>query len=244
MTFNRHAREEQGKVEGDHLFQWNRTVDRGWILIAEFRGDRHEPGKVLLRNLHPRELALIRFGVTNDRGHVDAQVADEREGVGRIDGQRCQHREHRGPKGVIHPLPLTRVELVVIQQLDPVLLQLLFEVELKVFLLSLQQWHQLFANGEQLLQWGFAVLAGFGDARFNLGLQGRHAHHEELVEVVAEDGAEFGLIQQGGARIESLGQNPLVEGDPAQFPVDVAVRGQHIGTHGMAAGARAVRSAT
>ena len=79
---------------------------------------------------------------------------------------------------------------------------------------------------------------------FHLRLQGRHAHHEEFVEVVAEDGAEFGLIQQGSAWINGLGQHPFVEGDPTQFPVDVAIRGQHIGAHGMAAGAEAVRFAT
>ena len=128
--------------------------------------------------------------------------------MGRIHRQRRQHREDGGLESVIHPLPLAIVELVVIQQLHLVLLQLLFEVESEVLLLSLQQGHQLLADGEQLFQGVFAVFTGLGDARLHLRLQGRHAHHEEFVEVVAEDGAEFGLIQQGSAD-QWLGPAPV-----------------------------------
>jgi hypothetical protein len=31
----------------------------------------------------------------------------------------------------------------------------------------------------------------------NLGFEGSHPHHEEFIEIVAENGAELGLLQQG-----------------------------------------------
>ena len=103
----------------------------------------------------------------------------------------------------------------------------------------LQERDEPFSDGEQLFKRRLAVLAGGGDAGFHLGLQGRHAHHEELIEVVAEDGAEFGLIQQWCALIQSLGEDSFVEGDPAQFPVDVGILGEDSCTHGGVVGRNA-----
>ena len=48
----------------------------------------------------------------------------------------------------------------------------------------------------ELLPRGAPVFALLVNARFNLRLQGRDAHHEKLIKVVAENGAEFGLFQQ------------------------------------------------
>ena len=244
VALHRHAREEQREIEGNHLLQRNGAVDRRRIVIAQLRWDGHEAREVLLRNLHPGKLSLIRFWITDHSRHVHAQVADERERVGWIHRQRSQHREDRAAEGVVDPLTLSFVQLVVIQQLHPVFLELLFEVQSKVVLLLLKQRHQLFADGQQLFQRRLAVFAGFGDAGFHLRLQGCHTHHEKFVEVVAEDGAEFRLIQQRSALIKCLSEDSLVEGDPAQFAVDVAIRTQHIGTHGMAGGTVVVRSAT
>ena len=46
----------------------------------------------------------------------------------------------------------------------------------------------------ELLTGREAILALLVDPGFNLRLQGRHAHHEKLIEIVAENGAEFGLF--------------------------------------------------
>ena len=168
----------------------------------------------------------------NDSGNVEAEVADEGEGMCRVNGQRSQHRKHRMAEGVADPLLLLLVQLAVIQQLHVVVEQLFAQLFAVVVLLLLQQGYQPFANGQQLFERRLSVFAGGGDASFHLRLQGRHAHHEELIKVVAEDGAELGLVQQGGALIQRLGEDSLVEGDPAQFPVDVAVRAQNGGAHG------------
>ena len=90
-----------------------------------------------------------------------------------------------------------------------------------VLLLHLQQPGQLGLDRRNLLLGGEAVVAEGGDPGILLGLQGGHPHHEELIEVVAEDGAELGLLQQRGVFVEGLGQHPVVEGNPTQLPVDV-----------------------
>ena len=93
-----------------------------------------------------------------------------------------------------------------------------------MLLLHVQQLGQGGLDGLNLLLGGMAVVAEGGDAGIHLGLQGGHPHHEEFIEVVAEDGAELRLLQQGGVFVERLGQHPVVEGDPAQLPVDVELR--------------------
>ena len=90
-----------------------------------------------------------------------------------------------------------------------------------MLLLHLEQLGQGGLDGLNLLLGGMAVVAEGGDAGIHLGLQGGHPHHEEFIEVVAEDGAELRLLQQGGVFVERLRQHPVVEGDPAQLPVDI-----------------------
>ena len=89
----------------------------------------------------------------------------------------------------------------------------------------------MFPYGLQLFQWRASVLAALINARFHLGLEGGHPHHEKFVEIVAEDGTEFGLLQQRGALIQGLNQHALIEGDPAELSVDVEVGGESVVTH-------------
>ncbi len=56
----------------------------------------------------------------------------------------------------------------------------------------------------ELLPGREAVLASLVDAGLNLRLQGRHAHHEKFIEIVAENGAEFGLFQQLRSLVKRL----------------------------------------
>ena len=57
----------------------------------------------------------------------------------------------------------------------------------------------------------------------------RHAHHEELVEVGGDDGQELDALEQGMGLVECLIQDPLVELQPAQLPVDVERRVLEVG---------------
>ena len=92
-------------------------------------------------------------------------------------------------------------------------------------LLLEQQGFKPAADLLQLLFRGAPVLAQTLHTRMQLRLQGGHPHHEELIEVVAEDGAEFRLLQQRCAWVERLSQHSFVESDPAELTVDHELTG-------------------
>ena len=57
-------------------------------------------------------------------------------------------------------------------------------------------------------------------------LEAGDAHHEELVEVGGEDRQEVGALEQRDGRVLGQLEHALVEGEPAQLAVEVAVSGQ------------------
>ena len=65
-----------------------------------------------------------------------------------------------------------------------------------------------------------------GEPRDDAALEARDAHHEELVEVAREDRQEVGALEHGKRGILGELEHPLVERQPAQFAVEVAVVGQ------------------
>ena len=53
----------------------------------------------------------------------------------------------------------------------------------------------------------------------------RHAHHEKLIEVRAEDGEELQPFHEGVGGVLGLLEDAEIEVEPAQLPVDEAVGG-------------------
>ena len=54
----------------------------------------------------------------------------------------------------------------------------------------------------------------------DLLLQARHAHLEELIQIRADDAEELHSLQQRVLRVERFLQHPVIELQPAQFPID------------------------
>ncbi len=73
---------------------------------------------------------------------------------------------------------------------------------------------------------GGADVRRHGQAGEDAALQARDADHEELVEVAGEDGEEVGPLQQRQVGVFGQFEHPGVERQPAQFTVEVALRGQ------------------
>jgi len=65
---------------------------------------------------------------------------------------------------------------------------------------------------------------GLPHVRGDLSAQSRHPHHEELVQVGAEDGKEFHALEQPVARVERLVEHTGVELEPAQLAIYVQGR--------------------
>ena len=86
------------------------------------------------------------------------------------------------------------------------------------------------ADGRELLFRGPAVGRPVGLACLHLLTQAGHADLEELVQVPGEDAQELDALQQRVALVTRLEQDPGVELQPGQLPVQV--RRVHLGTRG------------
>ena len=120
VTFHMHAREQQPEVECHHLLQRHGGVHRLGLFSAQLGGNLNEAGQVFLGHLHPGELLLARIRIPHQGSHVEAEVADEGEGVGGIHRQGGQHRENGVLEVGLDPLALAVVEVGVVDQVNAV----------------------------------------------------------------------------------------------------------------------------
>ena len=85
-----------------------------------------------------------------------------------------------------------------------------------------QEVAHLLINGLELLLGGHT---GAGIHRFFVGNglveQTPHPHHKKLIQIALEDGHEFQPLIPGHPMVFALFQHPLIELQPAQFPVGV-----------------------
>jgi len=80
---------------------------------------------------------------------------------------------------------------------------------------------EAFADGVQLLGDGAAVDAEIGAAGAELLLERGHAHHEELVEIGADDGEELDALEQFVAAVARLFEHAALEFEQAELAVDI-----------------------
>ena len=71
--------------------------------------------------------------------HIQTQIADEREWMRRIDGQRCEDWKNRCLEVVVNPESLVFVELLVIQQMGTVRMKLILQSAAVMLLLLVQK---------------------------------------------------------------------------------------------------------
>jgi hypothetical protein len=81
------------------------------------------------------------------------------------------------------------------------------------------------------LRGGQAVGPGRAVPGPDAALQPRHAHHEELVQVGAENGEELHALEQWDARIPGLFEHATIELEPGQLAID-----EGLNVHAIAAG--------
>ena len=126
-----------------------------------------------------------------------------------VDDQRRERGRHFGLEVLACFFLLTRGELAPRAQEDSVLGETGDDDMAIAFRLALKRAHQLFAD---LLQQG---LLGVGCPVAKDGF----ALHEEFVEIGSKDGEELCPFQQRRALIQRLGEDALVEVQPAQIPI-------------------------
>lgn len=92
----------------------------------------------------------------------------------------------------------------------------------------LRQAVRLLADGTQLLAGAQAAGRGDGDAGVDTALKAGDADHEEFIEVGGEDRGEIAAFQQRLVFVRGEFEDSLVELQPAEFSVEITIRGQRL----------------
>ena len=215
-----HAGEEVVEVVRDQLLE--RQVAHG-VAVARDVDEAREHR----RHLEARELLAAGLGVADADREVEREARDVGERVRGVDRERHQHREDLGLEVLVDTRSRSSSSSCVpgddldagIRQRGPHLRGPGIRVP------QLQRVRVGGDVGEHLLR-GAADVRRHGEPGDDAALEAGDAHHEELVEVAREDREEVRPLEQGQGRILGEFEHALVEGEPAQLAVEVAVVGQ------------------
>ena len=158
--------------------------------------------------------------VADQHRQVQAEIRNVRKGPPRVERQGSQHREHRFGEVFGRALQLLRIQLRVVVDQNTVLTkrrQKLVQAAVGVVREPL-----VFpADGNQLRPRAHAVGTHIHRSGIHLGCQSGHTHHEELVQVGAKDRQKLHPLQQRIGFVFSLFQHTALEGQQAQFTVQI-----------------------
>ena len=183
-----------------------------------------DQARELVRDLDAGEEFLVADRVADHHGQVQGEPGDVGERVRRVHGQRRQDREDLLREHGAELVLGLRVEFLPVHEVDVLVGQRradLLGVDPGVALL---QPVGLLADLLQDLHGAQPGGGGDGEARGDPALQPGHPDHEELVQVGGEDGQEADPLQQVQVGVLGQFQDPGVEREPAQFPVQEPVR--------------------
>jgi hypothetical protein len=155
---------------------------------------------------------------------MTARFRERLEISGKGGGVHRQGREHREDpllEDLDQVVAVVGIQRIPVAQPDAGLGQLGAHVGQEGLGLGLEEVLDLVPDGPELLARAAPVGPGGGDPRLDLVLQPRHLDLEELVHELAEDGKELHPLEQGHALVLGQLQDPAVEVEPGQLPVQV-----------------------
>ena len=114
----------------------------------------------------------------------------------RIEGQRCQNREHFIGEKCIQLRALFQTQLAELQQADIVLFERWQQIFPQEIVGSVDKPRHGSANRVQSLRWTPAVHTRLLHAVLDLLHDAGHAHHEELIDIGAENRQKLYSLQQ------------------------------------------------
>ena len=218
---NLHAGKEVAEVVGDEVFEGDESqMLDGFGAVNAHKSRQHR------RHFEARELLLAGLRVAHANRQVDRQARDVGEWVRRIDGERHQHREDLVGEVGAQRLALPNAQGVPVDDLDSRVGQGRPNQVVKGAGVTVLQGVSGLRNvGEHVL--GRAPHIGrHSQTGQDASLQAGDAHHEEFVEVVGEDSEKIGTFEHRQIGIFGEFEHPLVECQPAQLAVEVAVARQ------------------
>ncbi|MDR6169303.1 hypothetical protein QE359_000332 [Curtobacterium sp. SORGH_AS776] len=203
-----------------------------------FEGDEAEqPGVVVrqldeprevLRDLEARELLPLRLRVAHAHREVERQPGDVREGVRRVDRERHEHREDLLVEVLAHPEPVGLVEVGPVLDVDASRVEVRLERPDERLRVAVLQLVRLRRDVAQHVARCATDVGRHGDAGVDAALQAGDPDHEELVEVGREDRQEVRPFEERLRAVLAEFEHALVEPEPAEFTVEVAVGGQRL----------------
>jgi hypothetical protein len=159
--------------------------------------------------------------VAHQHREVERESRDIGERVRRVHRERGEHREDPLPEEHVELLLLGLGQVAPVRYLDTLRGELGPEVVLEVHGVPV---HQLAGGAQDALE-HFALAhargGGAGRAGGDAPLEAGHPDHEELVQVVREDGAELGPLEQGRVLVLGEVEHPAVELQPGGLAVEV-----------------------
>ena len=190
-----------------------------WSMRTNSTGLDLEQARQHRRDLDAGEALLAADRVAQADGDREAERADVRERMARIDGERCEDREDL----VVEPLAERGVVLrdgAVIDDVDLLARQLALQPSVDRRLLRDELQDPRPDRGKLV---GRRATVG-GDrrgGRLPLASKARDAHLEELVQVAREDGQELDPLEQRIAIVAGLVQDPRVELEPGELTIEI-----------------------
>ena len=192
------ARDEAGKQLGDEHADRRLDADEPGSEPGAIRGGgvggQPDEARQLARDRQQRVHGLAVALAPQLDTHGERAVLDERERVRRIDGDRRENRQVAGEEVLLQPDPLGRQQLLGLDDDDADGGELDLERVPAGLLVADEAGGEAVDLGE-LLGGRQPVLARLHDARAELPVEARHAHHVELVEVGRRDRQEAQALQ-------------------------------------------------
>ncbi|OEI67462.1 hypothetical protein Cus16_2897 [Curtobacterium sp. ER1/6] len=217
-----HPREQVVEVVRDEVLEGDEAHPAGAVV-----GQRDEAREVL-RDLEARELLALRLRVPDADREVERQPGDVRERVRRVDRERHEHREDLLVEVLAHAQPVGLVEVGPVLDVDARGVEVRLERVDERLGVPVLQLVRLRRDVPQDVARGAAHVRRHRDAGVDAALQPGHPDHEELVEVRREDRQEVRALEERLRAVLTELEHALVEAQPAQLAVEVAVRGQRL----------------
>jgi len=185
-----------------------------------FGRHRDETGKQG-RNRNGNELLIGRVALryAHRKSHEKLQIRKQRARIELLHRQRRQDRQHLGREIFRQKLTLLRRPPLSAHEMEIVRGEFLEHLGDTGRLLG-QHLPHLPADERELLRGCQSAGVALAHARGLLLLQTRHADHEELVQVRADNRKELEPLAQRQSIGPALLQDPVVELEPAQFAID------------------------
>ena len=142
-----------------------------------------------------------------------------------VDRDRREHRKDVAEEMILEPGALGVGQLLGLKHTDAGLGEQRFEPDPALLLLVGQLGDEA-GDAVELLGRRQSVLARRLDAGDDLATQAGHAHHVELIEVRCRDREEAQALKQWMALIHSFLENPAIELQPRQLPIEKPARAE------------------